>query len=70
MKAPSSMPLPAEIVSADDLWAMKHQSQERDRLLVASGAIEPEAMLFLRPAQFEGMQIEWPACSLKDDWLS
>jgi len=40
--------------------AMKRASQQRDRRLVASGTVPPEAMLLLRPDQLKGAHIEWP----------
>jgi hypothetical protein len=65
MKESCPKPLPADIVRADELWALKRQAQERDRILVASDTIEPEAIFFLNPAQLAGMRIEWPS-SLED----
>jgi hypothetical protein len=55
------------IASAEELWAMKRASQGRDRLLVASGAVDPAAMLFLRPDRLIGMRLEWPSCALNED---
>jgi hypothetical protein len=46
---------------------MKRVSQARDRQLVASGAIVPEAMFFIRPYQLRNVRIEWPNVSLNDD---
>jgi len=46
---------------------MKRAAQARDRKLVASGKVPPEAMIILRPERLKGAVIEWPEDSLLDD---
>jgi hypothetical protein len=65
--AASELPPEAAIASAEDLWAIKRESQARDHRLEASGIVAPEAMLLLRPEQLEGVWIEWPNVSLNDE---
>lgn len=55
------------VISAARMWALKRAAQARDRELVASGAVPPEAMLFIRPEMLRGAEIEWPKRSLLDE---
>lgn len=55
------------VVSRKRLWAMKRAAQARDRKLVASGKVPPEAMIMLRPERLKGAVVEWPEDSLLDD---
>ncbi|HEX6998976.1 MAG TPA: type II toxin-antitoxin system RelB/DinJ family antitoxin [Gammaproteobacteria bacterium] len=55
------------VASGKRLWAMKRAAQARDRRLVASGKVPPEAMIMLRPERLKGAVIEWPEASLLDD---
>jgi hypothetical protein len=54
-------------VSAAELWAMKRESQRRDRHLLSSGAVAPRDMLLIRPEMLDGAQIEWPKDSLNEE---
>jgi DNA-damage-inducible protein J len=54
------------VVRPAKLWAMKRQSQVRDRHLVASGQLQPEALMFLKPQDLEGARVQWPKARLRD----
>jgi|SRR5690554_6135740 len=55
------------VASSKQLWAMKRAAQSRDRELVDSGEMPPEAMVMLRPNRLKGAVIEWPEDSLLDE---
>ncbi len=55
------------VLSAKHLWAMKRQSQIRDRQSVARGSLPPEGVLLIRPADLAGVKVEWPQVPLCDD---
>ncbi len=52
--------------SARQLWAMKRASQARDRNLIASKAVAPETMFFIRPNKVRSARIKWPDTFLRD----
>lgn len=48
------------------LWAMKRESQARDRQLLARGQVQPEALMFLKPQHLEEARVRWPKTRLRD----
>lgn len=58
--------LQPRIASAAALAGMKRRAQARDRALVASGAVPPDAMLLLRRDQVVSARVEWPEADALD----
>lgn len=65
MKAKKAQP--GSEVSAKCMRAMKRASQARNRELVASGGVPPEAVFLVRPDKLQNARIEWPRGSLLDE---
>ena len=57
---------PAREASGEKLWQMKRAAQERDRNLVAAGAISAENLMLVKPAALRGVRIRWPKAKLSD----
>jgi hypothetical protein len=66
MKSKTKKGVRIEQASVKKLWAMKKKAQARDRALLASGEVTPEAMLLLRPEQLKGAKITWPEAPLNE----
>ncbi|SRR5579872_278951 len=58
--------LSVQVARPSKLWAMKRQSQARDRQLVAIGRVQPEELMFLKPEDLEGARVQWPKARLRD----
>ena len=54
-------------ISAEQMQAMKRSAQDRDRALMASGAVLPESMLFISREMLLGAKVKWPERSLLDE---
>lgn len=52
--------------SGRQLWQMKRAAQERDRRLVAEGALSSEDLMLVKPAALRGARIRWPKTKLSD----
>ena len=55
------------VIRAEKMWAMKRESQARDRELIASGAVSSGRFLFIRPDMLRGAKFVWPEGSLLDE---
>jgi DNA-damage-inducible protein J len=50
--------------SADQLAALKRQSQARDRRIAASDDVSSGKLFLIRPEQARGAKVRWPKASL------
>lgn len=64
----SRIPLPqgaGQKLSAAELAALKHKSQERDRRIAASEDVSGGEMFLIRPAKARAARIRWPKASIR-----
>jgi hypothetical protein len=58
---------PVTFASAEELWRIKREQQDRDRAALSAGTEKPEDMLLLRPERLQSAKAKWPKGSLNDE---